>query len=79
MRFSLGISTPSRRAIIQIGWKESALTLLVSRVRANDTQNSLPLDDAALAAKTFHGWPDFHGKKGGKIGFVSGDGNGPGS
>ena len=37
-------------------------------IRANDTKNSLPLDDAALAAKTFHGWPDFHGTKRGNEG-----------
>ncbi len=37
-------------------------------VRADDTKNSLPLDDAAFAAKTFHGWPDFHGTKKGGIG-----------
>ena len=67
MRFSLGISTPRIRAMIGRGGKgggdDSALALLVARVRANDAKHPLPLDDAAVAAKTFHGWPDFHGKR----------------
>lgn len=35
-------------------------------VCANNTQNTLPLDDATITTKTFNRWPDFHGtKKGG--------------
>jgi hypothetical protein len=34
----------------------------VARIRANDTKHPLPLDDAAFAAETFHGWSDFHGR-----------------
>ena len=35
----------------------------MTRVLADDTENSLALDNATVSAKTFHGWPYFHCKK----------------
>ena len=65
MRFSLGISTPSSRAIIWIGMRENlvALALLVARVLANDAHHTLPADDPAGITQFFDGRTDFHGKE----------------
>ena len=39
----------------------SALTLLVTRIFANDAKDTLTTDDSAVTAQAFHRRSDFHG------------------
>jgi hypothetical protein len=51
MRLSPGISTPNRRGMAR--FRESALTLFVARVFANDAHDVLALDDFAILTQAF--------------------------
>src|SRR5688500_8649757 len=55
MALRRGRSTPEMRAIVT-----SALTLLVTRVRADDAQHSAALHDFALVANLLHTRPYLH-------------------
>src|ERR687883_537693 len=55
-RFWFGKFTPAMRAISLL-----ALTLLVTRIRADDHGRAVPLDDAAPLAHGLHGCSDLHG------------------
>ena len=48
--------------------KESALPLLVPRIRTNDTQHTLASDDAAFDTPFFDGGADFHGDYAASVG-----------
>src|SRR5437762_584552 len=59
MRFSFGISTPRSRAMI-VSRLDSALALFVARVLADDSDHTLPPDDAAGFADALDGGTDLH-------------------
>src|SRR4051812_27164198 len=55
-RFSRGMSTPEIRAMVLL-----ALTLLVTRVYADDTHRAVAADHLALVAHLFHRRSNLHG------------------
>ena len=56
-RFSLGISTPAIRAIVQ---KLLSLSLLVARVGTNHANSTMTPNDSALVTDLFDAGADLH-------------------